>query len=237
MPESERIILSANRPYFAPHAGFFFKAHISHWFVILDRVQFPRGTTWLTRNRFKNDQGTLWLTVPVWKKGLGLQMIDEVRVCREGRWHKKHLASLKNAYGKAPYFEECNDLVETVVSLEYERLLDMNMAIIRGAMKALGMAPRMRFLSEMEVDSKGDRILIDLCRKVGASHFLIQAAARKYLDAASFRKAGVRLLFFKPPEPVYPQLWGNFIPNLSLLDLLLNCGPKSRDILLKGLES
>jgi len=55
-------------------------------FVILDNVQFPRATTWITRNRFKNDQGTLWMSIPVWKKGLGLQKLNEVRIC-----HDSHL--------------------------------------------------------------------------------------------------------------------------------------------------
>ena len=70
------MILSTAQPYFAPFPEFFYKAYLSDIFVILDRVQFPRGTTWMTRNRFKNDQGVLWLTVPVLKKGLGLQRID-----------------------------------------------------------------------------------------------------------------------------------------------------------------
>ena len=76
------MILSTSQPYFSPFPGFFLKAFLSDIFVILDEVQFPRGTTWLTRNRFKNDQGTLWMTVPVWKKGLGLQKIKEERAGR-----------------------------------------------------------------------------------------------------------------------------------------------------------
>ncbi|MBU0988102.1 MAG: WbqC family protein, partial [Proteobacteria bacterium] len=74
------MILSANQPYFAPFPGFFFKIILSDIFVLLDQVQFPRKTTWISRNRFKNDQGTLWMTVPVHKKGLGLQNINAVRI-------------------------------------------------------------------------------------------------------------------------------------------------------------
>jgi len=102
--DSLPMIISAYQPYFAPFSGFFAKALRSDLLVIMDRVQFPRGTTWLTRNRFKNDQGTLWMTIPVWKKGLGLQKIDEVRICHEGRWARKHLVSLKSAYANAPFF-------------------------------------------------------------------------------------------------------------------------------------
>jgi len=59
------MIVSTSRPYFAPFPGFFYLANFCDIFVILDTVRFPRGSTWITRNRFKNDQGTLWLTIPV----------------------------------------------------------------------------------------------------------------------------------------------------------------------------
>ena len=89
------MIISTNQPYFAPYPGFFYKAHLSDYFVILDDVQFPRKTTWITRNRFKNDQGTLWMTIPVRKKGLGLQKISEVRICHAGNWKKSICAAFK----------------------------------------------------------------------------------------------------------------------------------------------
>ena len=98
------MMISANQPYFAPFPGFFHKALLSDVLVLLDEVQFPRGTTWISRNRLKNDQGALWLTIPVWRKGLGQQNINQVRICYERDWPRKHLDSLKSAYGNAPYF-------------------------------------------------------------------------------------------------------------------------------------
>jgi hypothetical protein len=84
------MILSTYQPYFAPFPGFFHKMLLSDIFVLLDEVQFPRGTTWITRNRFKHDQGSLWITVPVRKKGLGLQRINEVKICHEAPSARKH---------------------------------------------------------------------------------------------------------------------------------------------------
>ena len=228
------MILSANQPYFSPFPGFFYKAHQSDIFVILDQVQFPLGTTWLSRNRFKNDQGTLWMTVPVWKKGLGLQRIDEVKICHEGRWAKKHLESLKSAYGKAPYFRDHLEFVEEMFSPSVERLLDLNMGIIRYLMGQLHIEAKLVLLSELSIEARGDQMLVEICKKLGASHFLAQHATKKYLDEGLFHEAGIKLEYFKPPSPIYPQLWGSFIPNLSTFDLLFNCGPKARDIMLEG---
>jgi hypothetical protein len=125
------MILSANQPYFAPFPGFFYKAWRSDLLVLLDDVQFPQGTTWITRNRFKSHQGALWITVPVWKRGLGLQKISEVRICHEGRWAKKHLESLKTAYRKAPYLPEHLEFIKEMFSERNEKLMDLNLAVIR----------------------------------------------------------------------------------------------------------
>jgi hypothetical protein len=187
------MILSTNQPYFAPFPGFFYKAYLSDIFVILDTVQFPLGTTWLTRNRFKNDQGALWMTVPVWKKGLGLQRIDEVRICHEGRWTRKHLESLRSAYGKAPYFRDHLEFVEEVFESRFEKLVDLNLQIIRYLMGQLNFDSRLMLLSELGIDAKGDKLLIQICKKLGASHFLAQRAAKKYLNEDLFQEAGIQV--------------------------------------------
>jgi len=226
------MILSANQPYFAPFPGFFYKAHLSDVFVLLDSVQFPRGTTWISRNRFKNDQGPLWMTIPVWKKGLGLQNIEDVRICHEGHWAKKHLASLQHAYAHAPYFNEHMSFVRKMFSNQYDKLIDLNLAIIRYLIRHLAVQTDIKLQSGTGIRTGGTPLLIDLCRYFGASTFLAQMPAAKYLDADLFQQAGILLKFFKPTTCIYPQLWGDFVYDLSAFDLLFNCGPKARDILL-----
>ena len=227
------MILSAAQPYFAPFSGFFYKTWMSDVFVLLDDVQFPQGTTWISRNRFKSHQGALWVTVPVWKKGKGLQKISEVRICHEGRWAKKHLESLKTAYKKAPYLPEHLEFLEEMFSGKKETLLELNLAVIHYLMRALAIKTRWVLLSETNVSSTGNRRLVDLCTKLGASQFVAQAPAKKFLDEKSFQDAGIEITYVNPPTPIYPQLWGDFIANLSAFDLVLNCNPKSRNILIR----
>ena len=228
------MILSASQPYFAPFPGFFYKAHHSDIFLILDEVQFPRGTTWITRNRFKGDRGALWITIPVWKKGLGFQSIEEVKICDEGRWRRKHLFTLKNTYGNAPYLKDSMDFLEWIFSERFERIIDLNMAIIRYLMGQLRIQSKIQLISELDIGEKGDRLLIGACKSLKASRFLAQTPARKYLDRDLFRKAGIDLEFINVPTMIYPQLWGDFISNLSAFDLLFNCGPKAHDVLFAG---
>ncbi len=224
------MIVSAHQPYFAPFPGYFYKVHLSDVFVLLDAVQFPRGTTWISRNRFKNDQGTLWMTIPVRKKGLGLQRIDQVRICHDGRWERKHLESLRIAYRHAPYFEDHEELLDGL--FDADRLIDLNLRVFRHIMDRLSIRTRVVRLSELEVTARGPALLAAAARELGASRFLAQAPAGKFLNPALFEAAGIELSFFQYPSPVYPQLWGEFIPNLSTLDLIFNCGAdKARKIL------
>lgn len=231
------MILSVYQPYFAPYSGFFYKAFRSDLFVLLDEVQFPQGTTWVSRNRFKNHQGTLWITIPVWKKGLGLQKINEVKICHEGRWHKKHMESLKSAYARAPYFADHLDFLTEMFSDKFESLVDLNLAVIKYLMRALRVETRTVCLSELGISSTGAKRIAEVCQRTGASRFLAQSAAKKYLDEKLFLEAGIELSFFTPPSPIYPQLWGDFISNLSVFDLVFNCEPKAHDILLGSMAN
>jgi len=171
------------------------------------------------------------MTIPVWKKGLGLQKINEVMICREGRWPIKHLASLRNAYDKAPYLIDHLKFIENIFSSDFKRLIDLNITILRYLMEYLRIDTRIELLSDLGIEATGSPLLIEICRKLGAKSFLAQSPAKKYMDADLFRDAGIMLRFFNNPDMVYPQLWGDFIPNLSVFDLILNCGPKAHDIL------
>jgi len=226
------MIVSTSRPYFAPFPGFFSRVYHSDIFVILDNVQFPRGTAWITRNRFKNDQGTLWMTVPVWKKGLGLQKLNDVRICHDSHLQAKHLKSMQQAYGNAPYFSEQLPFLNYIFSAGVERLLDFNMAILRHIMLYMGIDTEVRMLSELNISAKGEGMLPEICQYLKASSYLAPAAAEHYLNPRVFKNAGVELALHKPKPWVYPQLWGNFIPDLSAFDLIFNCGPKARAIML-----
>ena len=226
------MIVASAPPYFAPHPGYFYKAQLADVLVILDSVQFPRGTTWLSRNRFKNDQGTLWLTVPVWKKGLGLQSVNAVRICHEFRWAEKHLQSLQAAYARTPYLADHLPFVAGTYASRPEYLLDLNLELIRYLTGQFRIRTEIKMLSELGVRKKGSEIIVEICDRLNAGTFVVQKAAGKYVDAASLAQAGVELRLVDPPACVYPQLWGDFIPDLSSLDLLFNCGPRARAILM-----
>lgn len=225
------MIVSAHQPYFCPYPGYFAKAMRSDVFVILDAVQFPRGGTWITRNRFKNDCGTFWMSVPVWKKGRGTQKIDEVMICAEGRWRRKHIDSIKAAYGHAPYLDDHLPVFEKAFRDDRRLIADLDTEMIIHVLTYLGIPAKVVLLSGLGVRGTGTGLLTAVCRELGASEFLAFSPARKYLHEGLFREAGIDISYLSPRPVVYPQLWGEFIPNLSIFDLLLNCGKKAYEII------
>ena len=138
---------------------------------------------------------------------------------------------MKHAYGNAPYLRDHLDFLEWIFNEKFDRLVDLNMAVIHYLLDQLEIKTEVRLLSEMSVVGKGTMRLVEACNRMNATRFLAQTPARKYIEVELFRESGIAVEFFRQPSTVYPQLWGNFIPNLSAFDLLLNCGPKSHDIL------
>jgi len=224
------MIVSAYQPFFAPFPAFFAKALLSDVFVLFDSVQFPNSGTWLNRNRFKCGQGELRITIPVVHAG-GPHRIDEVRICRGGSWARKHLASLRSAYARAPFFEEHEPFLAGLFGKPPERLVDFNLAILKHVLVQFGVEARVVLLSELGIAAREPHLSVEVCRRLGGSVFLAQRAAEKFLGAETFAAAGHELRTFAYHPEIYPQLHGPFIQNLSAFDLLFACGPKATGIL------
>jgi hypothetical protein len=186
----------------------------------------------MTRNRFKNDRGTLWIRIPIHRRGLGLERIDRVRILRkENRWVDKHLASLETAYRRAPFFCDHFNVVRDFLESGIESLAELNIGLITYVAGQCGIACRTVRLSETGIEAKGTEMLIALCRHYGADTLLVQRAAQKYLDPEPVETSAIRLSFFRPRFCIYPQLWGEFLGNLSIFDLLFCCGPRAGDVI------
>ena len=237
MEQEETMIVACHQPNYLPWSGFFYKALRADRFILLDGVQFPRRARWANRNRIKNEQGELWLTVPIWKKRRGLQKIRSVEVCYERSWARKHFQSLCQHYSHAPYFNEHIHFFEDLYSRRWKFLVDINVDVIRYLGETMGVANTFSRQSSIGIEGTGSALLVDLCRAVGGDTYLADVASKKYLDGAAFAAAGVSIAFYRYKPPVYPQLWGHFIENLSSIDLLFNCGPKSRQIIEKSIPS
>ncbi|HPD61265.1 MAG TPA: WbqC family protein [Thermodesulfobacteriota bacterium] len=226
------MIVACHQPNFLPWIGFFYKALLADLLVLLDDVQFARGFTWVNRNRLKCDQGELWLTVPVKKKGRGLQKIKDVEVNDEGgNWPRKFFQGISQNYAHAPYLAEHRAFLTELMQVRWKKLVDLNVATIYYLAGSLGVGNKIVLQSSLHTQSQGSELLVKIAQKTGADVYLTPLVSKKYVDEDLFAQQGISIRFFKFIPPVYPQLWGEFIYNLSALDLLLNCGGKSLEVI------
>ena len=223
------MIAAVHQPQFMPWLGYFDKIVRSETFVFLDNVQFKKNE-FQNRNKIKTAQGWMWLTVPVLYKYP--EQLDEVKINNGIDWRKKHLRTLAINYQKAPYFHDRFPEVERFYAVDSASISEVNRQSVLMLLRMLGVDRKIAIASALghQPEEPSER-LAAICESLGADTYLSGAGGRTYLDLEPFNKRGITVVFQAFNHPIYPQLYGDFISNLSLLDLLFNCGPNSLKIL------
>lgn len=219
--------MAAHQPNYLPWAGFFLKMARCDVFVLLDSVQYARRS-YTARCLVKQSDGRKhWLSVPVRKTGRYHQNIADVEIDNSSPWQHDHRRTLESNYAHAPYYGKHGELLELAYGRRWESLCQMNAALVEHLAKLLGLGPRLVRLSELGIQARSTELLVSLSRKLGADTYLSGPSGGRYLEPAKFDEAGIRLEVFRYWPKPHPQLWGDFVPGLSVVDLLFNCGPEA----------
>lgn len=202
--------------------------------VLLDQVQYPRGFSWINRNRLKGMHGPVWFTIPVLKKGLGKQIIDQVKVLPDSRWRRKHIMTLEHCYKRAPFFQIHFDFFRNLYANAPARLVDWNVAAIDHIFHSLGLENKYILQSELGVRGRGTDLLARIAGELRADVLVAPREAKGHIDMEMLNRNGMEVEWTDYHTPVYPQLWGEFLKDLSAFDLLFNYGPYAIEILQKS---
>jgi hypothetical protein len=221
-------IVGILQPGYLPWLGFFEQMLRSHFFVLYDDVQYDKHG-WRNRNRVKGPQGPVWLTVPVRLKGLNKPNINEVVIDPvQSRWAQKHCATLRQVYGKAPFFGDYYPRLEATLLKPWEKIVDLDLALIRLLAGWLGLTADIVLSSTLDCQAVDPTArLVEICQRLEAGIFYEGSSGRNYLDMPQFAAAGLQVVFQDYQCRPYPQLFRDFLPYLSVVDLLFNCGPDS----------
>lgn len=228
--DSKTHIAGILQPSFLPWLGYIAQIHRADTFVLYDDAQFDKNS-WRNRNRIKTAAGVKWLTVPVKTKGVPGATIREIRVENSRNWARKQLATVKQSYSKAACFSEHEDLLHKIFESDWDFLLDLNVFTLREVLSRLGLKRRIVLSSELNTEGSATERLVNICQAIGANHFFEGAAGRDYINESVFAQHGITLEYQDYHHPEYRQLHGPFVSHLSILDLLLNSGPHSLEIL------
>lgn len=226
------MILTAHQPVYLPWLGLFHKISMADTFVSFNRVQYlPKD--WNNRNRIKTAGGPIWLTVPVLKSGHREKPIFEIEINNSIRWQKKHWKSILINYGKTPFFKDYADFFEDVyLNREWRYLAELNDFMLKWFLETLGIRVKFIDARDMSMDGKKSSLVLDMCLRLEAEKYIFGALGRDYADLDAFGRENIRVIFQDYRHPEYPQLHGEFISHLSIIDLLFNCGPESTNIIM-----
>ena len=229
--DKREVIVAVHQPQFMPWLGYFDKMDRCDFFVLLDNVQYKKNE-YQNRNRIKTSTGWQWITVPVNYRFP--QKMNEVLVHNGLDWRKKNLHALEVNYGKARCFKRYIDDLREFYLQEWQSLSQINIACVKLLKEMLGIGARIMIASELEpLSCEPNGRLIDICARLGSGTYLAGRDGAKYMNCDMFRDASINVVFQEFRHPVYSQLFGKFEYFMSVVDLLLNCGEESLEIIRK----
>ncbi len=212
------------QPYIFPYIGYFQLINAVDVFVFYDDVNYIKGG-WINRNKILVNNRKNLFTIPL-KGSSSFQTIKETSIHPQlyGRWGKKFIKSLEQSYSKAPYFKETINLIKRVLNIPTDSISELCILSIVEVANYLSLKTEFKKSSELYTDSKGldkvDRIL-NICYKNNSNVYINPSGGKELYQKETFKKEGIELLFIENELTPYPQFNNEFIPGLSMIDVLM----------------
>lgn len=209
------------QPYFFPYFGYYQLCFAVNSFVFLDDVNFIKKG-WINRNNINQNGNKVLLSIPLAKASQNSK-IAEILVSDEHKWKAKFINSLLHAYKKAPFFKDRIQLIEEVLEFNIISIGDL-------AKRSISMVCRELKIETSFIDSssefknehlKGEERILDICLKQNATTYINPIGGVNIYNKSNFTKNNMDLKFIKMTPFSYMQLKGDFIPNLSMIDVLM----------------
>lgn len=219
------ITLGCIQSCYIPWRGYFDIIRKSDVFVIHDDIQYTKQD-WRNRNRIKSPSGHLLLTVPTCKESTK-GTIDEVFVDNGQDWGIRHWRQIEANYAKSPHFSEFGPVFRDILLTRWDKLGELNIHLIRVVCQLLGIKTPLVHSRELSLNGKKTDRLIEMCKRVNATCYISGPSAHNYIETEKFDTNSIKLVYMTYRYPGYPQMLGDFIGDLSIIDLILNCGSDS----------
>jgi hypothetical protein len=227
-------IVTAHQPAYLPWMGLIHKIALSDVYVFLDNVQFQKNS-FINRNKIKSTNGPFWLTLPVKSKGHINTSMDHLKINNNLNWRAKHWKSFQNNYNKAPFFADISDFLEEIYAKDWVYLKDITEVMLKWLLSNLKINVEFVRGRELKLKEKKSDLILELTNKLGGNCFVFGKLGENYADKESFRKNQIKIYSQDFHHPVYPQLYGKFVPFLNVFDLIANVGLKNaKSYVMKG---
>ena len=221
--------IAVHQPNYLPWLGYFYKMFLADVLVILDTAQFTKNG-YQNRVKIKTPTGDQWLSQPV-KLSDGAFKTTNTITFADTEWREKHIRTIQMNYGRAQYYSEYIPELSRLLRSSKKFLSEYNFDLIKWMAEIMGIKVAMVHASEKPSALRGTDRLVELVNHWGGDVYISGTGGDSYQDIQLFQEAGIRVAHANFVPRPYVQLWGEFIPGLSIVDLLFNCGSRSLEIL------
>ena len=212
--------LGIMQPYVFPYIGYFQLLQSADKFVFLDDVNFiNRG--WINRNRILVNGKANLFTVPIQNSSQN-RLINEIAIA-DTRWQDGILKTIEMAYKKAPQFEPVFSLIKEVFNFPATNIADLARQSIKSVCLYLEVTTKIIDSSGRynNKDLKGEDRIIDINEKEGATDYINPIGGTELYQPEKFSAKGIKLYFLQTKEITYPQRNNEFVPHLSIIDVVM----------------
>lgn len=220
------------QPFFFPYIGYFQLLNMVDKYVVYDTGKFSNNK-WGFRNRILINGSPGFFRVKTLKASQNKQF-NEIKVSDDIESKIRMIHALECSYGKAPHFSEVMPMMEKFMLADYDNLFEYNVTSIRMICNYLGIKTEILIFSELDHgrDLKRQYRIFDVCRTLGGDEYINAIGGMELYDFKEFRENGIELAFLKTDEIAYPQFGGEFVPDLSIIDVMMfNSVPEIQDML------
>jgi len=226
------MILSIHQPNFFPWLGFFNKVNSSDSFIFLTESKRSKNDKFLTRTQILNNDSKRYLSIPVGPKQ---KIINTLELPFDQKWRMDMLNILHSAYSKSKFYEDVRDDIEKLIMFDCQYFYEFSINIIVFFMKALNIDKNC--LIDKDFNKKfgeASNRLVNLCNEVNANKYISGIGAKSYIDEDIFLQNEIDIIYQEYFPQKYKQLSKKFVPGLSIIDALFNCGYFDTEKLIKN---
>ncbi len=191
----------------------------------MDDVQYDKRFT--NRNSIISPGGPLWLTVPINKKQK-FEPNNLVEINNDMPWRELHWKRIQLSYNNSKFFNLYKDYFKELYERRWTMLFDLDLETLRQVISWLGLRVEIVRESSLGLESQSTQRLVDVCKTVGAETYVAGGGSKNYLEERKFETSKLKIEYQNYVPVTYPQhLSKNFVPNLSIIDLLANTGKEA----------
>jgi hypothetical protein len=228
--------LSGHQPNYLPYPGLIGKIMMSDKFIYVTKVQFEKKS-WQNRNKIRGANGEIILTVPVLTKGKFDQLICDVEINNNLDWRKKHFSSIVVSYKKAKHYNKYIGFYEDLYKKQWDRLCDLDIYVMNFIINELGINTKILDDRDYEFSGTKTEYLVNMCKQTNCDTYISNKGSQAYVDINVFINSNLNHLFINYIGQEYEQCFRGFIDNMSIVDMLFNCGPERTKQILEDITS